>query len=240
MNEKEYKENFLKEGRATLIDSILDQYIKQKGKNKTKVSIFIGGGSCSGKSTFRSTLLRNDEELNDFLVIDSDELKELIPEYLELINSGITHSASIVHEESSDMATKLVIQAIEKELSFLYDATLKNTEKYIDLFEKLKQAGFKIQLVILTVPLDEAFRRNRARYEYAKNNNSSPRLVPESIISKSHQEIKNSFDKLQYLCDVWTIFDTRGNAPILVARKDEVSTEIIHEEFYLEFITCKL
>ena len=224
MNEKDY-----------LQDSILDQYIKLKGRDKTKVSIFIGGGSCSGKSSFKNTLLKNKDSLNDFLLIDSDELKTLIPEYMELISSGITHSASIVHSESSDMASKLVIQAIEKELSFLYDATLKNTEKYISLFKKLKQAGFTIELVILTVPLDEAFRRNRSRYEKAKEKGEFPRLVPEVIIIESHQKIKESFDKLQHLCDVWSIFDTRETAPVLVASKNGLDIQIIKEEYYLDF-----
>lgn len=235
MDEKEYENNLANEERGNLIDAILEKYIKQKGKNKTKVSIFIGGGSCSGKSTFRSTLLANTDEFSEFLVIDSDELKNLIPEYLELIEIDMENSASIVHSESSDMASKLVVKAIEKELSFLYDATLKNTDKYINLFEKLKKAGFEIQLFILTVPLDEAKRRNRARYEKAIKEEKYPRLVPEEIISKSHKEIKNSFDKLKNLCDSWAIFDTREIEPILIARKDGNGFKITHEKYFLEF-----
>lgn len=234
---EKYISNLLSDERFSLIDEILLRYIKKKSVYPSKigkVSFFLGGGSNAGKSTFRNTLTEIHKNL---LVIDSDELKREIPEYEELVYADSTVAASIVHKESSRMASLLLIKSIEKEISSLFDATLKNTQKYVDFISLLRQAGFEVHLIIIDVPVKIALERNRIRYEEAKVKGEYPRLVPDEAVILSHSSIAKSFMTLKDLVDSWTIIDTRGDTDDIVAYLEKGKEEnVLNNEKYQEFL----
>lgn len=233
---EKYISNLSSKDRLSLIDEILLLYIKKKSvsPSKGKISFFLGGGSNSGKSTFRDTMT----ELNkDLLVIDSDELKKEIPEYRDLVFADSTIAASIVHKESSQMASLLLVKSIEKEISSLFDGTLKDAKKYVDFISLLRQAGFEVHLVIIDVPVQIALERNRIRYEEAKAKGEYPRLVPDEDVILSHSRIAKSFIDLKELVDSWMIIDTRGNTDDVIARAEKGKEKnILNNEKYQEFL----
>lgn len=235
--QEKYISNLSSDDRFNLIDEILLRYISKKSvypRKEGKISFFLGGGSNSGKSTFRDTLTATH---NDLLVIDSDELKKEIPEYDDLVFADSTVAASIVHKESSQMASLLLTKAIEKEISSLFDGTLKNAQKYVDFIHLLRQAGFEVHLVIIDVPVEIALERNRIRYEEAKAKGEHPRLVPDEDIILSHSSIAKSFMALKKLVDSWMIIDTRGDTDDIIAYLDNDKIEnILNNEKYQEFL----
>lgn len=234
--EQEYIENLNSEDRDQLIDEILLQYIKQstaKSRENNKISFFIGGGSASGKSNFRKNLLRLD---SDILLIDSDDLKEFIPEYSDLVKNVPGVAASIVHKESSLMATKLLYKAIEEKISMIFDGTLKTPEKYKRFIEVLREAGFKVSLVIVDVPVKIALERNRVRFLEQKQEGKQSRLVPDQIVELSHAKIPEAFETLKGLVDEWMIIDTRGDEDKVIANGSEGKEYIIHPKIYEEFL----
>ena len=234
---EKYISNVSSEDRFSLIDEILLRYIKKKSvhPNKAgKVSFFLGGGSNSGKSTFRNTLT---EGHKDLLIIDSDELKKEIPEYEELVYADSTVAASIVHKESSLMASLLLKKSIEQEISSLFDGTLKDAKKYVNFISLLRQAEFEVHLIIIDVPVKIALERNRIRYEEAKAKGEYPRLVPDEDVILSHSRIAKSFMILKDLVDSWFIIDTRGNNDEIIARLEKGKEEdILNDEKYQEFL----
>jgi|GEM_PF-3030611 len=234
---EKYISNLSSDDRLSLIDEILLRYINKKSvspRKEGKISFFLGGGSNSGKSTFRNTLT---EMHNDLLIIDSDELKKEIPEYEDLVFADSTVAASIVHKESSRMASLLLVKSIEKEISSLFDGTLKDAKKYVDFIALLRQAGFEVHLVIIDVPVTIALERNRIRYEEAKAKGEYPRLVPDEDVILSHSRIAKSFMDLKNLVDSWMIIDTRGNTDVIIAYLEKGKEEnILDNEKYQEFL----
>lgn len=234
---EKYINNLSSEDRLSLIDEILLGYIKEKSvhpNKEGKISFFLGGGSNSGKSTFRDTLT---EEHKNLLIIDSDDLKREIPEYTDLMVADPTIAASIVHKESSRMASLLLVKAIEKELSLLFDGTLKNVEKYENFINLLRQAGFEVHLVIIDVPVQIALKRNRIRYEEALAKGEYPRLVPDEDVILSHSRITNSFSKLKKLVDSWIIIDTRDDTDDVIAHSEKGKEQkILNNKKYQEFL----
>lgn len=232
MNRDEYEERKSRLDREQLIDGIINNYFDEyRGKNNEKqsIAIFIGGGSGSGKSTLRKKLV-DSGELQNCLVIDSDILKKIIPEYSALSEEVPEMAASIVHEESSVMASKLFEKALEKKINFIFDATMKNTGKYEDFFSKLKSNGFQIELIITTVSVETAKSRNRQRFEYLKKSGQPARLVPDNIVEGSHKKVVESFEKLKDLADNWIIIDTEDTSKI-VAVKGKICDEQLYQKF---------
>lgn len=231
-----YIHNIQSVDRLNIIDEILLQYIKKARvhpNKELKISFFLGGGSNAGKSTFRGNLKEN---FDDILIIDADELKKEIPEYEELLITNSEIAASIVHKESSQMASKLLKKAVEQELSLIFDGTLKNTQKYIDFIHLLKQADFYINLTIIDVPVEIALIRNRIRYEEALAHGKFPRLVPDKKVIESHSRIAKSFVALKDLVDSWTIIDTRENEDEVIAQGGKGKEDILNNNKYQEFL----
>lgn len=234
ITEEEYKNLVKAEGRIELLLELIDDcYQKQVSAFKQRVSedstdiiaIFVGGGSCSGKSTIRQDIM--DSYDGDFILVDSDQLKEIIPEYNGLFLSYGIKTASIVHDESSEMAKRLTDKIIAECNNFLYDGTLKNTEKYQILFDLLRKHNYKISLHIVDCDISLAIKRNKARAEVAS------RAVPDDIIRKSHRDIVNSFIVLKELVDEWILYNTDGDSPVIIASSD---SEERNEHLYQAFL----
>lgn len=237
MNKADYLKLKYSPNREAQINSILDNYlnthisqINTDTNQNIALALFIGGGSASGKSTLRETLIKY-EPFKDFLIIDSDILKSLIPEYSALEKESPELVASIVHDESSKMSTNLFQKAVQKGINIIFDATLKNSDKYINFFTELKENKFQIKLIITTVPIDVAIKRNQARYDNSKKSNQITRLVPDEIVKDSHQKIAESFKKLRELVDSWEIMDTENNK-VIASSEDG----ILDEEKFNNFI----
>ncbi|WP_158621087.1 zeta toxin family protein, partial [Candidatus Kurthia intestinigallinarum] len=223
--------------RINILDEILLQYIHKaniQSDSQQKISFFLGGGSNAGKSTFRKRLK---ESVGNILIIDSDELKKEIPEYQKMLDANPEIAASIVHKESSLMASKLLEKAIEREISHIFDGTLKDTQKYINFIHLLKQAKFEVTLTIIDVPVKIALKRNRIRYEEAKANGDFPRLVPDEIVIQSHSMIAKSFVALKDLVDHWAIVDTQDNSDEVIATGSLGKETILNNKKYQEFLS---
>ncbi|WP_126992096.1 zeta toxin family protein, partial [Candidatus Kurthia intestinigallinarum] len=167
----------------------------------------------------------------------SDELKKEIPEYQKMLDANPEIAASIVHKESSLMASKLLEKAIEREISHIFDGTLKDTQKYINFIHLLKQAKFEVTLTIIDVPVKIALKRNRIRYEEAKANGDFPRLVPDEIVIQSHSMIAKSFVALKDLVDHWAIVDTQDNSDEVIATGSLGKETILNNKKYQEFLS---
>ncbi|HDX9707675.1 TPA: zeta toxin family protein [Bacillus thuringiensis] len=80
---------------------------------QTPNSLLLGGESAVGKSTISTLFLDSYKDNGEPIThIDSDEIKEHLPEYQEMIESKVEaikeKAAFHVHDESSDIAEELL------------------------------------------------------------------------------------------------------------------------------------
>lgn len=205
---------------------------KAKTENPTfdngNLAIFIGGGSGSGKSTIRKLIQK---KYSDFLIIDSDEIKVLIPNYENLQHLYGYEAAAIVHQQSSNIAKQLLHLAQQSLYNFIYDATLKNVHKFELIFQKLKQLNYNISLVVVDCDVELALKRVKARAKIEQ------RSVPDEIVKQSHKMIPVSFRTLNKYCSEWVIYNTDEVEPKKVAFKENNTTEILDSELYNNFMS---
>ncbi|MDA2627260.1 zeta toxin family protein [Bacillus cereus] len=206
--------------RKVLHNEIIESFLKdQLQQEQEPEAILLGGGSAAGKSSIGELVSKGYKHQKQNLVwIDPDKIKEKIPEYQKLIESGnielMEQAAFLVHDESSDITMKLIKICMKRKLNFMYDGTMKNEVKYIKLIQQLRQAGFSIKAIIVDVPIKVALERSNMRFKV------TGRLVPEHIIEESHMRVATTFSKIKDLIDCYTLYDNTGKEPEVFAFKE--------------------
>ncbi|MGG3730745.1 zeta toxin family protein [Bacillus wiedmannii] len=210
-----------------IIESFLNKHSQQE---KEPEAILLGGSSAAGKSSIGELVSKGYRLKKKHMIwIDSDKVKEKIPEYQQLIETGDTElikkAAFLVHDESNDITIKLLKICIKRRISFMYDGTMKNVEKYKKLIQQLRQAEFSINAIIVDVPIKVALERSNIRFKL------TGRLVPEYIIEESHMKVAITFCKIKDLIDCYTLYDNTGQQPEIFAFKEsKQAKEIIVDE----------
>ncbi|MFU1996713.1 zeta toxin family protein [Priestia megaterium] len=235
--ERKTKEKYFIDGdyieeRKALHEVIINKILKETERKDLPEAFLLGGGAASGKSTVRDEIiLAEHDEKEDFTNIDSDEIKKYIPEFSKILLIDMDKAAVIVHDESSDIAEKILNQCIERKQHLIYDGTMKNLEKYEALIKELRQNGYKINGVMVNLPLDLAIERAEIRASIEN------RVVPLSIIKESHMEVPDTFYKIKEQLDNYAVYDNSGEFPELVAFKEKNDKEemVIDKEKYAEF-----
>lgn len=224
----EYDGEYTKK-RKYLHQKIIEYFLKGVNpdqENEVTDAVLLGGGSNAGKSFLSKMLL--DE--GGFVFIDSDEIKLHIPEYEEYQQTESSAAAQYVHDESSDISAILLEESIHKNLAIVYDGTMKNTQKYENIINELKRNKYTVTMLIADVSVVKAIERNKVRYE------ETGRMVPESDLIESHQGIPHSFIALKDLVDEYFIYNTSGEKPILIAKKDQDGEKVLIQQYYEEFL----
>ncbi|MCR6108728.1 zeta toxin family protein [Salipaludibacillus agaradhaerens] len=189
-------------------------------------AVLLGGGSNAGKSTLAELLITDE----NFVLVDPDNIKPHLPEYEYYQQKEPSLAAQYVHDESSDISAMLLDESINKNLAIVYDGTMKNIQKYERIIKKLKRNQYTVTMIIADISVDKAIERNKVRYE------KTGRMVPESDLIESHKAIPYSFTALKDVVDEYYIYNTSGDQPILVAKRDETCETIHHQQYYDEFL----
>ena len=121
---------------------------------KEKIAILVTGKPASGKSTFANQIALRKKAM----IIDGDEAKKTIPEF----GNGI--GANSVHIESKLMADHLTKRAIEQGENILLPKVGHRLDKIKSTLQKLKDKGYKTEIVHIDVSPDEAFKRMINRF----------------------------------------------------------------------------
>jgi predicted kinase len=168
--------------------------------------VVIAGGPGAGKSFITGNLI-NLDNVKNFNVdnvrvlkakeIWGDEWEEMIstPEgYEEILDKTYTTS------DPRNLTVKFLKQFLEQErnqpTNVVYDAGGGQEKVMKDVQKLAKDAGFNTTLVYVRTPLDLAQQRNSER----------PRSLPNDMVAKYHDQVKDNMRNLIPLFDsVWTV-----------------------------------
>lgn len=145
-----------------------------------KQAIVTMGMPGSGKST----VMKREFDLSNYVVVDPDECKKLIPGY-DPKNPGA------VHMQSKRMAEAIKAQAIAEGKNVVIDGTGKNPAGMSMRIRELKANGYEVTLLYVRVRLETSLERNAKR----------ERSVPEEIIYECYETIAESFEMVSGLAD---------------------------------------
>ena len=173
-------------------------------KKEGKVWLVLGV-PASGKSTFSDPLV----EREGALLIDSDEAKKMLPEF----SNGLL--AGAVHEESANIAETVFSRAMANNDNMVLPLVGKTMPKLQEKIDKLKEAGYKVNLIYVDLPVEKAIERTKARFRH------TGRLVPPDYLRKVGLKTRENYDKLKVTKEVdsyeaWDSDVARGSHPRLI------------------------
>jgi len=209
-----------------IISKRMDNVKPAKGSNK--VAIFTGGGSGSGKTGVLKKAMENHSQ--DFVHVDSDDIKNDIPEYREMVKNKNEDAAKLAHKESSELASEIINRSIEESKPFVFDSTMKSPEKFEKMIDKLKKAGYEVHIFFADVPMDEAKKRCASREE------RTGRKVPDEIIEASHKGAISTLGKLYDKVDTSSVYTTTGDPPpkLVYFNNPSSNTKLVGDKDYYE------
>ncbi|PRI12501.1 zeta toxin family protein [Leucobacter massiliensis] len=166
-------------------------------------ALVLAGPPGAGKGTVKDTALKKDVDL--YVNVDADEFKKLL--LREAIADGSLEShikpvevheleaqgepfyplelASLVHEESSILATALRDELIDEGTNVIVDTVLSDPGKAVDLGRQLSEAGYEVSVVDVEVPFEvsedrivERWQKGMREFESGKIEALGGRWVP--------------------------------------------------------------
>lgn len=203
-------------GRATYVDetnkpvlhqTIVDMMSEGVAPAKSPEALLTMGGPGAGKSSILAGLIADQSK---YVTVNSDDVKESLPQYQAGVKAGDRKIASKVHEESKTVAKSLQQKAITNHSNLIYDATGAAKKDYDDLITKLEQQNYRIKLVMVHVEVEEGLRRVRARAE------ETGRDVPEGNVKAMYPRIGPNFLALVPKSDQALLYSNMGKTPQLL------------------------
>lgn len=168
--------------------------------------IMLGGRGGSGKSWFRGNVYDPDKTI----VLDSDWIKEQLPEY-----EG--WNAFEVHEESGDILEKALEVARTYRLNIVIDATMKSPGSAMDQVNRFKGTGYRVEAHYLHCPRQISAERAVSRF----TSRPGGRYVPVSVVLQNTTN-ETTFKLVSEQADNWSFRDSQGKPPPkLLAQKGQ-------------------
>lgn len=172
--------------RRKLHEQLKEQYRRQwPHAQKQRRAVILAGAPGAGKSTLLTELLG--EHLQNYLVLDADEFKELLLRQAQADGSYEAtikpdevkrreaageeffplELATLVHEESSQLSTALRSECIADGLNIVVDKVLHSADGARQLISELDNAGYRVEIIEVRVPFEVSQQRITERWEEA-------------------------------------------------------------------------
>lgn len=179
-----------------VITKICEDKIEGKKINKQPLCVLLGGLPGAGKTNLIEQVQKEYKE-RDFVVIDTDDYRELHPDYDELLKTPEKAIAE-TSDFSNRIEAELIKRAIEKKCDIISVTTLRATEAIDNiLYKPALKSGYKMEACIMSVPISESGLSAQYRYENQITNGECPRFTPMSFIEGSYQGIMETIKSLQ-------------------------------------------
>ena len=226
--------------RQALHNKIIDDFLKSGVAVDNPAFIMSGGGPASGKGFMLKNKGYVDAKGNPkdgYVVIDSDAIKVLLPEYKKMLEAGgakARAAAGFVHEESSYLAKRIMAEGAKRRFNIVLDGTgdngIKSLKKKVD---KMKEQGYRVEAKYVSADVDVAAKRNWDRFI------TSGRLPPEFMLRNVHADVSRTLPEAMDtdLFDSVELFDTnkRGDMRLVAHKTKGKKTVIDNKELWDDF-----
>lgn len=195
-----------------------------------------GGISGAGKTTILSKM---GIDFQNYATVSSDDFKELLAREGAIPHvEGLTpmESSSLVHEESSHLADRLLLNLANQRKNLIYDFTMKSESTTMTRIGTLNNFGYQnkdIRIVFVDVPLSVSKGRAKTRYMVGLNNfDLGGRWVP-SFVADKQKARTNRFNtaNAETLVTMGSKLEAEGFPTPIVYDNTDVAKKIDFNEF---------
>jgi predicted ABC-type ATPase len=194
--------------RRALHKQIFDHFLNHVPpvpKDKQPMAIMMMGGPATGKGELTAQI-----PSKSYVKVDADSIKEMLPEYQQMVKDGDRDAASYVHKESGELASRMRDMARKQRKNMVLDGTGRFAGSYQHRMGELQTSGYHVQLMMPAVDDLETV-VSRAKQRAAEKG----RWVPEDFIRDNHEPIMRNFLSLAKNADSAFLFNNNGDKPRL-------------------------
>ncbi|MDR0619166.1 MAG: zeta toxin family protein [Bacteroidales bacterium] len=225
--------------RKILHEKIISDYLNKYDANQKggDTVYMLGGAPANGKSTLvNSGFLPHPKKS---LIIDTDKIRLLIPEYGLLQNTKdkylIVKSSNFVHNEASYIAKQIRNEALKRGYNVVLDGVNNNgynsVKKSVDTIRSITDKKIRIDYTTLDTKLSLNLAKIRG--------DKTGRYVEKDYIIKMNEGISAQAKEIMRkgLFDEFNLWDTNINGkPILIARAINGKIEILDDNLWERFL----
>lgn len=215
---------------------------KVPGDVADRTAFFTAGGGVSGKGAAlfnvggKEMSLKELEARPDVVTVDPDRIKFMLPEYARIRDAGDYTAASVVHEESSDIAKAVTAEAQKRGFSTVVDTT-GSSRMFETKLTAAHDAGYQVKVTMFSTPTNEAIERSIARGDRSE----SRRYVSIEPLKKAHSGASEQLASWSTSpnVDEWRLYDNTTAAPELVAKGGHGETTVLDDQKWQEILAKK-
>jgi len=220
------------ESRQATHAPILDHFLAGAEPVDSPKSMFLAGGSGSGKST----VLDNGQVQRPatFVNANPDLVKDQMAEFKAGKAAKNPKAAALVHEESSDITKALIDDATKHKLNAIIDGVGDSESgKFAGKLDKAHAKGRDVSVTVVTIPVEKALARAKKRSENPKSS-SYGRVVPVADIRASHKGVSQRFAEYRdkpWLA--WALYSNdipEGQKAAIIASKAKGGETVVHDK----------
>lgn len=171
-----------------------------------KQAWIVLGATASGKSYYSEILAKE----NNLAIVDSDDVKKIIPEY----KGGV--GANAVHTESRNITSLVRTKLMKEGKNMLLPRVggLPKRKEIQSLIQELKESGYNVKTVFIDTDYRTALGRMYERFA------KTGRLVPPSYIEGVKNTPIDTFHRVKYNTDGYAWIDNNGEQNQETIRQD--------------------
>ena len=195
-------------------EEIVREYA-QATPQQIPIAILLGGQPGAGKSHAKQLLLRNFVDATP-VDIGSDMLRPYHPQYAQLLRTDDRHADTYTDRDARAWVDMAMAFAIEHRYSIVLDSTLSRPETFQATAERLRDAGYHINVAMLAVPAPLSRLGNLQRYLAQYEVKGHGRFCVPETHDAAYAGVLNTaalVDQTARLADVVHVF-RRGGPPL--------------------------
>ena len=178
--------------------------------------IFTCGSMGSGKTFVRNWCEKNNLliDWDQLVIVDSDYIKETMPEWSGYVERNPRNAGSLCHEESVYMQEIGHEYAMSRSLDVCIDGSLSDWQWNSKLFKRIRAKYPRYRIAIIAVHVDESIARRRCGQRFL----SIGRDIPDRAFLRSLAAISTSLEILGPLADavIHISNNVAGEDPVLL------------------------
>jgi len=162
--------------------------------------LILAGPNGAGKTTFAREFLVRDVECPAFVNAD-------------LIAAGLSpFDPARAALRAGRLMLELITEHVARGESFAFETTLAG-RNFARVIEQWRSTGYHVSLIFLSLPSADL-----AVHRVAQRVRQGGHAVPEEVVRRRFDRGREHFETLyKPLVDVWMLYDSAGDAPILIA-----------------------
>jgi hypothetical protein len=211
--DKEYYKTITDKDREIAFRTL--QQFQGKGKISAHPQLIMSAGAMTAGKTTTFEKFESEKliDRDSFTIIDPDEMKALIPEYVKQSQNRDTMAGSNFHLLSMYMGDILLGWNLLQKKSSVYMTSLRYMPSGRELIERVRRdhPNFQITIIYVRSPVATLMDRN------VKRHSTIGRLVPEDLLMRSVPEVENSVWHLEPLADKFMLIVNDEHRPLRIS-----------------------